>query len=396
MDITAAFEAVIGGSNPSGRKRNEEMGLDTISTFSRWLRLIEENMEKFEKPKIEVEDQQQSFEAILEEGVNERRGDMPLIHVMIRFSPHATAEDAKGLNEAIAKCDIFMPEMHGWTLQTHKLFTDVSNGSLTPEEAVSRSKEEQVFHGFILAQFQALYETKKKIGFIDLSSGYLSFVNAREFDIPGLSKILDKGKTLEEIIESARAVLQNKISLNKKREDLIRDTLYYELDSIVRAYPELKEKKELNVLLQLGNVHTRIYHELKKDADLTVQRFHKNWPQMYDHGSEALRRGTFGLGLDDELVCRTLIEAIFRPLVYYFLKGENIDTNEVIVFLRKWVSVLPFEKIKSILMLSEDKQRQEAILSALSDEEGFAGELNTLMQPAREKIERLLDTDKEE
>lgn len=338
-------------------------------------------MEGFDK-KIQdtVNESSQDLDSILEAEVNRGKYEMPPVHVAIRYSHHGSAKDAEGLKEAIEKCDIFMPELAGWTVDTLKTYTDVSNGVLSPEEACKRDGKYD-HQSFIYAQYQALFGSKKKIGFIDIpmdrrfTGDVLNLISDSE-------KIPDKISNLDEVIKITHAAIEKDTANQKKREKFMLDYFPYELDQIVRAYPELRKQKELYVLLQLGAGHTGVYHELKQDKDFDVKMSLKNNPQIFRYTYEGSRRSEFGLPIDDELVTRILIEQILASFVYSFLQRENIDSNSVDLFLRKWVASLALDEIKSTLSIPDYSDRSRELLRVLSAKNGFTADFEKLINTA--------------
>lgn len=217
------------------------------------------------------------------------------------FSAHGTPEDYAGIEDALAKADIFVVEAHGWQEEELKHLQAISNGDKTP-----RHIEEGREPADILEYEEGLvYGTGKKIEFVDVPEGHEL---AEEDD--GSSAFRESAMTfiaqgdlagaLEDIDQAAR---KNADYLRKKDafvEQGIRDL----------SERATTEHPGATILIQMGSSHSGISHDLRKEgrAERVLNTI------RYNYGDQLVRSYRFGKEPSQELVTKALAEQLLKTL----------------------------------------------------------------------------------
>lgn len=112
------------------------------------------------------------------------------------------------------------------------------------------------------------------------------------------------------------------------------------------VYPELKNKQEIHVLLSLGNVHTSLYHSLRKEGGQTTRTFSK-LPYIFGLHVEVLRSHMFNKPVDDQTVARVVAESSLHITLYKYFSTITKDSSKINQFIRMLVSGLSIDEIKN-------------------------------------------------
>ncbi len=275
---------------------------------------------------------------IIPERNKENKEVGPNITVDFFFSPHGTAEDFSRLPEALKKADVYMPETAGWTEDGELLLNDISQGIIGLDELTIRNPAEE-------KQLSALYNLKIPVIFVDIPEGHRLL---QEFLRAGTET--SKAYTyffngeFDKAVEKAKEGMVDEVLAIKDREDFIANKLKKELKTLTQKFPQLKNKKDIRVLISLGDVHTSLHQKLKSELQLSKM---------------ILGRNTLVFGINDEIIRRlirdpeeVISDTLYaRSLMEAFISTElgNIteDTNKSNWVTRKLVSALSIDQIQS-------------------------------------------------
>lgn len=269
----------------------------------------------------------------------------PKISYHILYGPHKTPEDFKKLEELFEKADIYIPERLSHDAKIRDWVNKLSQGKMTPEEVLDRSKASKTSH--LLRQYQIIYNSKKPILFADVPVGHELLEAEKESDkLGGDSLDLFKSGEFKSALKKIRDYVIEEADFELKREELIKKNLKEKIKEFISNRPELKEKDEVRVLLTLGAFHTKLYHDLKREGYSASREFTRQ-PMIYLHSSEAMRRLVFSKDKkpNKTMLARGILDAL---LTSYYVWTTTKDTSKAIAASYKLSSKLNLKDIKKI------------------------------------------------
>lgn len=263
----------------------------------------------------------------------------PEIKFHFTFLEHDLAEKAMVRADEIDRADIF--GMEGvFTPREKKAIQDISDG------IGEVSQEKDFFHSsgeFREAELQLLKGTQKPILFFDPSinnelwSGYDDY----EMNNEAIARLFEQGKFNEAMTATKQNIFLEG-ELEVKREKIMQQQILSQSKILVKKYPKLKEllenNNDINVIIVIGEAHTKIYRNMKKKS-LPVTRTHSKNPVVYAYTEEGTRRIAEGMELSDDLIARILLE----EAVGY--RGGSIEDS---IEWRKRTAKFSIEDIKKI------------------------------------------------
>lgn len=274
----------------------------------------------------------------------------PRVSINIFYAAHAMEKDIEKLDESMEGVDVFIPEMAGWNEKRVGMFRDISEGKLTAEQALKKqraSPEKNTFRYYYHKKFyDSFYNTQKRIEVIDIPENSPIFKDLVE----SLKVRFDFGKDFEENLNEYKKRGKKYADMQKKREEYILAKLK-ELRGDITKNPseyDLNKNGEVKLLLQLGAVHTRIYHSLYKDDENVSRKFNKMPFVFGSHGTEALRRNLFGKEVSNELTARSILELALPNALFYELKELPDDYGYIFSAQRAMAEMFSYDEIKKI------------------------------------------------
>lgn len=279
----------------------------------------------------------------------ERTGE-PKVIIDFQFGTHGSESDAKDLKKKITNCDIFIPELPGWTPKYLQTFREVSNGKITPQEALIR--DGWGYHPmaeYVKSEFEALYKSKKAVAFADVPKDSKEMYDLLKTNhlSEALFNVSNLSQDFPDILRSFRVVLEQEAEAERQRESYILVRIKMEVEKLIAKNPNLRKKGEVRVFIPLGTVHTGVFHELKRQGQDVTRQF-QEMPTLYAYPLEALRAMMFGKEVNDELLAHYLLSGIMAgqlgPRERY---GMNF--NEWVRFHRGIASKFSLEEIKSFI-----------------------------------------------
>jgi len=193
----------------------------------------------------------------------------PNVSLNIYFSRHEDREDIGDSNaykQNIRNCDIFIPEAVGWGDAEVTGYTEISKGNRSMfrraqnfwSNVKGRDARSAPFH---LAQLEALFNTNKRILFVDVPKMHpLELTSVARSDDEKLyrTNIDDASSKLIGIFEEASPH-------NIQREEYITENMGPSLDKVIKSSMQLRNR-QVNVFYNVGFSHFPISEDFEKAA----------------------------------------------------------------------------------------------------------------------------------
>ena len=315
----------------------------------------------------------------------ERMQRTPEIAFNIFYGAHGSAEDIEFLSKPLKNADIFIPEAMGWSQGHVTYYEALTNGRMTPEEALRRFSTGQTHYMLtsdtMLKQFEMIYNSRKYIAFADVPDGHPL---VRRF-LRIYSSGFPKDDNFEQTLKNVRNYIKDTSSLDLDRENFMLSRLQPAINQVLKDTPSLARKQKLNVLLFLGAYHTRVHHELKK-AGAEVSATFSYKPFIYPFSNEAERRYAFGKEIDDELVAKSFMEV---TVVIPGMQKITKDFRKISLYARRALSGFTLEEIEAVFYDMKRNRSYDIFMNLLS-QKGVVVPLTKKMLDDFLKKEKLL------
>ena len=273
----------------------------------------------------------------------EQKEGEPKISYHFFYAPHGTAKDIENLEKAFGEADIYVPEAYAWGPSGKSLLEAVSNG-LAPEKALESiwgiKNKSARFH-----ELEILYNSKKPILLADIPATEIDLIKkdkAGDTIFQQAFQYFAKGE-LQQALKELRSALVIHAEVDEEREEKIKVNLEKQIKTFLVEHPEYSAKKELQILIQLGVLHTNLYHKFKKENLLASREFSQPII-VYLFLGEALRRIRFKKEIDNTLLAKGLMGSI----MYNQLIKITDDDIKVERAARKLVAPLELQDIEQI------------------------------------------------
>ena len=191
-----------------------------------------------------------------------RESRSPRFRFIVALGRHETEEDMTEFTREFNECDIFLPEALGWSPDQLQMVRAVSLGEVKPEGVLTNTA-----NAHLRAEMKMLYSSGKAVGWIDVGRDTsldraIERLNA-EVWVRGIG--LGGRLSFAERLDNARHYLKGMADLLVgQRDAYVFGQIEPTLKEVLRAYPDLRSKPEVIVLLKIGAVHTGVYHQLKQ------------------------------------------------------------------------------------------------------------------------------------
>ncbi|OGH93217.1 MAG: hypothetical protein A2563_01260 [Candidatus Magasanikbacteria bacterium RIFOXYD1_FULL_40_23] len=266
----------------------------------------------------------------------ENKEKEPNITVDFFFSYHGTPEDFSRLPEALKKADVFIPEEHGWTKYTEKLYNEISEGKTNPDEINFSHVDKKIL--------SLLYNSKKPVLFIDTPSEHPITIEAytpAETEAEAIKDFLEGYFDLS--ITNIKSALGDKARNIIEREKIMAATLKEKIKNLTQQFPQLKNKENINILAALGVTHTSLHQQLRPELQQSNKILGRD-TIVFTTAREIVRtliRNPEKI-FDDEVYARALIENI----VSFLIKDTTLDSNKISWVARKLCANLSMDRIQ--------------------------------------------------
>lgn len=277
-----------------------------------------------------------------------RKEGEPVIKVKILLAHHQTAKDFELAKSNFADCDIYIPEFEGYSEADIQALNKISEGNieLSPArlEDAARNPISGQIETYQLELLKKLYKSKKIVTLVDTPNERKAY----ESYLFGLYS-LSQQKTFQGKVEALRASLERINQSQLNRDIHIVAHIPKKVREILDANPSLKTKKEINIQMTLGTLHSPVYGMIKELAPKSVERRFEN-PIAFNFLDEAMRRLRYGekaedLGLD--LLAHAVLEweaaQFFQKQI--FAVSEQEGSQFAHKKLREYVKLFSTEEI---------------------------------------------------
>ena len=292
----------------------------------------------------------------------------PKISYHIFYSPHETAKDFEKLEEVFKQADIYVPEAPGCDSSDAEFFNKISQGEMDFDEIVKKASIDPT--DSMYKELKFICGSKKTILFVDIPGEHkLVKQRSRLNDLGRKSLDLFLEGSFQRAISKMQECIEDSVKFDIEREEFIKENLKKQVKRTITDSSELKDKKEVSVLLRLGTFHTGLYHKLKKEEESGKEDFQIsrqfNCPSSVFCSLNELERGLLlskNKEISEELLARGIIEKSLSGRLFSLTQDSNKATEVV----RKISSKLELEDIKKISEeLGEDPRKR--IFSCLEE-----------------------------
>ncbi len=269
--------------------------------------------------------------------LKENKETEPKITVNFFFSAHSSQQDFDRLPEALKNADVFIPENIGWKKKEEREINTASRGEKSPSK---------------LSYIEPIvYNLKIPVIFIDLPDKHALL---QEFAI-GLA--LERRMTIEffsgnfdESLRYEKEAANAMSSVQKQRETFIANELKKKLKNLTQEFPQLKNKKDINVLVSLGAIHTSVHQQLKSELQLPkkiISRDTITFPsyaeiirRLIKNPQEKISDETYARALLEESLARILLTRIERDHIKILSASRKLAANVSVDQIRSFCTKL--------------------------------------------------------
>lgn len=256
------------------------------------------------------------------------------------FSQHATADDARRMQGQFDQADVFVPETFGHTPARIAAYQAVSDGTMEPNDRAKLQGANMNTDPYTLAELQMLANTKKLVLAIDLPSNeeMESQNSLNEYAIYYALGAVLSGQ-LQSGINLTGKVFRDHVLMQNQRELFMVQELKRQLGDVKFKQwckDRLTEtgKADIQVLVQLGAVHTRVAHQIAAQNLYSVERHMPEHPFIFPPADEEYRQLIFGKkhALDETMIQRMLTQyftAMYLSIVFPKSERQRLDPNGV-------------------------------------------------------------------
>ncbi len=271
------------------------------------------------------------------ESNKESKETEPKITVDFFFSYHGTAEDFSRLPEALKNADVYVPEFVGWENIDEQGFNAVSQGKIEPPRIDGHPGFETPLH--------LIYNSKIPIIFVDLPAEHPEIKETIDAikEITGAYDDFEIGN-FDKAMENLKKGTVDFASSIRRREDFIANQLKNKLKTLTQKFPQLKNKKNIRVLISIGAVHTSLHKKLKTELQSSKMMLGRD-TIVFPTSNEIQRRLIKNPQeiINDDVYARDLMEGAMGVILW----GVTKDNNKMSWAIRKLVVNLSTDQIRA-------------------------------------------------
>ncbi len=292
--------------------------------------------EKTKRPVLEISERTKAELTALFAGKEWNGEKLPPLFLKLFSGPHESADDAKGIKPLLKDSDIYAPELFGWDSGGVALFREASDGTEAPAMGDD-------FYDEILKQ---LSEIKKPVMFLDVSKeegqSFPELYEEESFEWKLKRASYEKALHVlsEGLVNSVPPIVIH-------REEYMIEHFAESVRNIISENPELLNKKDIHILMSLGDGHSAIYHFLKQIGGENVSREYKSNP-LFGFITEIIRRATFDKEITEDIKEKALCEFILSQGLNHLIYRVTKDSCKVQELLRYYASQFTPEEIQSL------------------------------------------------
>lgn len=291
---------------------------------------------------IEEESLEREAPLSLTEQLRKISPEFPPVELNFYFGSHWSEADADVFRHILDASDVFFPEFAGYGPEDEKVFEEVSEGIIDPDEGADRAR----IHGkFAMGLLKNLYETKKVVGFIDLPHGSkliedtINLVNDSDNTFPGMS--------LDEAMSEQRKYFDVYAKLQLEREEYMIDRLPKALIELSEKYPDLLKKSKIQCLVFLGTSHKSLYHK-GYASDKQALAFHEPKGLYPGFASKIVMQLKKGKQPGESLFLHALIEDILAGNVIDEMESVALSGVELMKLCRTTINMFSDSELEEL------------------------------------------------
>lgn len=316
----------------------------------------------------------------------ERENPMPNFSFEVFYGAHGSAIDLRNVRGSFENADIFVPEILGWTPAHLLYFNAVSQGRITPQDAVnvfaSGTAHYVMAADAVLEEFEMIYKSGKPIIFADVPVGHPLENRFLQLMTSGFK--IDRN--FDQTLQNVKGHLQAFATLDVERENYTLSHLQRTVEQAAKATPALRrnvrKNRKVKALLFLGGSHTRVLHQLR-DTGFDVRATYSYHPFPYAFSQETVRRYVYGKEVSDEQAAKSYVDLmVLQP----WLQTITRDFSKIAQYIRRALSGFTLEEIR--MLFEESKQGNSEAFAHLLIEKGVVipqteQELNVFLQQSK-------------
>lgn len=299
-----------------------------------------------------LESAKEKFNRVFRGKVIEKK--IPKVDVDVYYGAHANKEEVEGLRPHLQDCDIYIPEMFGWSPERYAIMNLVSAGKITPEDAARKIGYNPLRAPYDFQLLKMLYKSGKPVAFVDYPKGDPKFdeflrINRR---INEIREYWHLGKTFEDIIREVKERIRDSANFNTEREGYMVNNLRKAVSDSVQQNPSLlskaKQNGNLKILMSLGSVHTPVSHEISR-SDTDVRSKYSRSPYNWGYLHEGTRKYQLGKNVDDEFAAKMLMEGLIIDVFGNEIEDSLPDYEDRSDVYRKIAGQFSYQDVKQII-----------------------------------------------
>lgn len=261
----------------------------------------------------------------------------PALEIDFRFSPHGKKSHFEKVD--LTQYDVYFPEGAGQDEEAIEKLRAVSRGVISPKEAMRTLKSP--FIGHLWGELKAMHNSGIAVGGIDLHGTKANIDKEDELETKAYNEA-EEGN-LEAAISYIKQYSQVYGLRQRERENYMVSKFPTAINEILDHYPQLKEKQNIRILINLGSVHTAVYHFLKRKGYET-RRINTDYALTYFN--QAVIRSMWGHEVDNSLAARVLLEYVFD--LAFDRPSKRLDNVQLARDKRKLIAAFNYEDIQGV------------------------------------------------
>ncbi len=194
--------------------------------------------------------------------------------------------DFEAYKQKIRQSDIFIPEMlvtetSGATANALSVYNRISKGNKglfeEQQDLWFRTTGNRAFAApYTLGVYEALFDSQKPVLFVDLPQGGPLEHQVRPSILPSDFYTGDLDEASSKHIRHIEQVAKG----NVIRDKFISENIGPELDKIIKANPELSEKKQVDVFMTINTVHKPVFNDIDNATQVQRNTTSKGLPKV--------------------------------------------------------------------------------------------------------------------
>jgi hypothetical protein len=285
-------------------------------------------------------DSQKPTKAVdLESKGTERVGE-PRMSFEIFYCSHGNGDSLRKLKGPFEKCDIYIPEAVGWTDITLNNLETVASG-IIPTESLQSFRAEQ---NFLYQEYIIIHNSHKPVVIVDIPAEHPLIEKYIKL-MSGFEAIFNK-ETFEETLGAIANHYTEGAGIQREREKYMLSQLRPKVLEAASISPQLKDKKEIKVLMLLGNSHEWIFDEMTSEGYLVNKIFSSESQDIFQ--IEAFKKIASGERISQDLASKIFLEHEAELAFSSYMRGITDSSEDKLFFYKIIASQFTFDEAREI------------------------------------------------